>query len=583
MMPQVRKQLPTVFIEQENASARADLEAGFTEQTRTELWETFKALNDTWISGYDISNKTLFEDVMLVDRASRNVGDKILVDIFEIQNLIEGGTYKNTLLDIITTILVQNNFQHFMLPSYVNFYNVQDAVKNPVPKPDGSLEFANSLFGTFLNVDYRNSSPKFLCFYANKPSEHLDMKDNIDYRYRDDAFDLRRASDNPLIENQMDKQDWANSNKVVGFNVDMTSQNQQIFKQFSVGQTPGKPTSESLEMLNQMSNMDRNKRSTTQSVSLYNLYKNRSYECSVDMMGCALIQPMMYFNVRNIPMFTGPYMIRKVTHNITENGFETSFEGSRQPFYSLPRIDNFLQTLNIKILSTIEAKIQEKEKKNLNSTTNILNQQQNVLANIKSDEQLTKNQDCGLSANSRYYGYTVIDVPAQTSKTSRELYNSIISYLTTSGYKDDDLVLLSLIMFTFIYVDSGNSTGISAYENNYSTIDLVQLYGDSFTTYIDKKYYCVSRGTNTNLPIAKFKSFETFIQFVYTRTVGLLNTFKTNVDGSAQSSIDELSKLYVIEYPIQQNQDVWNKMSEQDQTLVKQEFKNAFYLFDSLR
>ena len=582
MMPQVRKQLPTVFIEQENASARADLEAGFTEQTRTELWETFKALNDTWISGYDISNKTLFEDVMLVDRASRNVGDKILVDIFEIQNLIEGGTYKNTLLDMITTILVQNNFQHFMLPSYVNFYNVQDAVKNPVPKPDGSLEFANSLFGTFLNVDYRNSSPKFLCFYANKPSEHLDMKDNIDYRYRDDAFDLRRASDNPLIENQMDKQDWANSNKVVGFNVDMTSQNQQIFKQFSVGQTPGKPTSESLEMLNQMSNMDRNKRSTTQSVSLYNLYKNRSYECSVDMMGCALIQPMMYFNVRNIPMFTGPYMIRKVTHNITENGFETSFEGSRQPFYSLPRIDNFLQTLNIKILSTIEAKIQEKEKKNLNSTTNILNQQQNVLANIKSDEQLTKNQDCGLSANSRYYGYTVIDVPAQTSKTSRELYNSIISYLTTSGYKDDDLVLLSLIMFTFIYVDSGNSTGISAYENNYSTIDLVQLYGDSFTTYIDKKYYCVSRGTNTNLPIAKFKSFETFIQFVYTRTVGLLNTFKTNVDGSAQSSIDELSKLYVIEYPIQQNQDVWNKMSEQDKTLVKQEFKNAFYLFESL-
>ena len=151
----------------------------------------------------------------------------------------------------------------------------------------------------------------------------------------------------------MDKQDWANSNKVVGFNVDMTSQNQQIFKQFSISQTPGKPTSESLEMLNQMSNMSRNTRSSTQSVSLYNLYKNRSYDCSVDMMGCALIQPMMYFNVRNIPMFSGPYMIRSVTHNITESGFETTFDGSRQPFYSLPKIDNFLQTLNVKLLSTI--------------------------------------------------------------------------------------------------------------------------------------------------------------------------------------------------------------------------------------
>jgi len=585
MMPQVRKELPTVFIEGDASTSRAGLEAGFTEQTRTELWETFKALNDTWISGYDFKNKTLFEDVMLVDRASRNVGDKILVDIFEIQNLIEGGTYKNNLLDIVTTILVQNNFQHFMLPSYVNFYNVQDALKNPTPKPDGSLDFANSLFGTFLNVDYRNSSPKFLCFYANKPSEHLDMKDNIDYRYRDDAFDLRRASDNPLIENQMDKKDWANSNKVVGFNVDMSSQNQQIFKQFSVSQTPGKPTSESLEMLNQMSNMSRNTRSSTQSVSLYNLYKNRSYECSIDMMGCALIQPMMYFNIRNIPMFSGPYMIRSVTHNITESGFETTFDGSRQPFYSLPRIDNFLQTLNIKILSTIETKIKENEQKNLNSSDNILNQQENVLANIKSSEQLTKNQDCAESINPRYYQYTVIDVPAQTSKTSRELYNDINTYLTSIGLVDDKLVLQSLIMFTFIYVDSGNSTGISAYENNYSTIDLTQTYGEAFASYIDTKYYCVSRGTNRNLPIAKFTSFNTFIQFVFERTKGLVDTFTSTVgnSGTAQSSIDTLSEIYVTYYPIKQNQDVWSKMSEQNVSLVKQEFKEAFNLFDSLK
>jgi hypothetical protein len=37
------------------------------------------------------------------------------------------------------------------------------------------------------------------------------MKDNIDYRFRDDAFDLRRASDNPLVESQVDKTDWARS------------------------------------------------------------------------------------------------------------------------------------------------------------------------------------------------------------------------------------------------------------------------------------------------------------------------------------------------------------------------------------
>jgi hypothetical protein len=278
-------------------------------------------------------------------------------------------------------------------------------------------------------------------------------------------------------------------------------------------------------------------------------------------------------------------MIRSVTHNITESGFETTFEGSRQPFYSLPRIDNFLQTLNVKLLSTIETKIKEKEQKNLNSSDNILNQQENVLANIKSSEQLTKNQDCAESINPRYYQYTAIDVPAQTSKTSRELYNDINTYLTSIGLVEDRLVLQSLIMFTFIYVDSGNSTGISAYENNYSTIDLTQTYGEAFASYIDTKYYCVSRGTARNVPIAKFTSFDTFIQFVFERTKGLVDTFTSTVgnSGTAQSSIDTLSEIYVTYYPIKQNQDVWSKMSEQNVALVKQEFKEAFNLFDSLK
>lgn len=73
--------------------------------------------------------------------------------------------------------------------------------------------------------------------FMGKPSEQLDLKNNVDYRYRNDAFDLRRASDNPLVENQVGKKDWDKSNKVVGFNVDIGPQNQQIFKSFQVDQS----------------------------------------------------------------------------------------------------------------------------------------------------------------------------------------------------------------------------------------------------------------------------------------------------------------------------------------------------------
>jgi hypothetical protein len=585
MLPAVRKQLPNVFVEEDNSQNRADLEAGFTEQTRTELWETFKALNDSWIAGFDFESKTLFEDVLLVDRASRNVGDKVLVDIFEIMDLIDGANYKNTLLDMVTTILVQNNFQHFMLPAYVNFYNVQDAQKNPTPRPDGSLEFGNMLFGTFLNVDYRNSSPKFLCYYANKPSEHLDMKDNIDYRYRDDAFDLRRASDNPLIENQIDKQDWAKSNKVVGFNVDMTRQNQQIFKSFSVAQDPGKPTSESLEMLNQMANLGQNRRSTTQSVSLYNLYKNRSYSCSVDMMGNALIQPMMYFNIRNIPMFSGPYMITKVSHSVNEGGFETHFEGTRQPFYSLPRIDNFIQTLNVKILSTIDSKIQEREKKLRESSTNIIAQKDNVLANLQAQETLTKSQDCQTNLNPRYSQYTAIDVPTATSKTTKELFDTIVKVLTnlnvgpTTG---TTFQTYTALLFEFIYVDTGNSSKITGYENNYSTINLKEVYGPSFTNYVNNKFYCVKRGTDNNLPVASFRSFESFIEFAFFRIKDILSNLESDLK-SGLTVLQSITKQYILNYPVGQPPNVYDTMIEQDKKIIEQEFTKAIQVFDTVQ
>jgi hypothetical protein len=590
MLPMVRKQLPNVMVTQDSSDNRANLEAGFTEQTRTELWETFKALNDTWIAGFDFENKTLFEDVLLVDRASRNVGDKIIVDIFQIQELIKDGSYKNTLLDMITTILVQNNFQYFMLPAFVNFYNVQDASKNPTPRPDGSLEFGNTLFGTFLNVDYRNSSPKFLCYYVNKPSEHLDMKDNIDYRYRDDAFDLRRASDNPLQENQSGKIDWDKSNKVVGFNVDITRQNQQIFKSFNVSQNPGKPTSESLEMLNQMANLGGNRRSTTQSVSLYNIYKNRSYECQVDMMGCALIQPLMYFNIRNIPMFSGPYMITKVTHEITDGDFITNFTGVRQPFYSLPKIDNFLQTLNIKILSTIQTKIQEREQVNRTKSENVISQKDNVLANIKAQETLTKNQDCAANINPRYRNYVGTDTPQQTSVNAKELFNTIKTELINRGYSPTDLKtsLTATIAFIFIYVDSGISGGsINGYENNYSTINLQEVYGDSFVNYIKKNYFCVSRGTKSNLPLASFNSFKSFVEFVLNRVANIptiIESYKNEFDfTTTKGFMGAFFKAYVLHYPINQVENVYTTMTEQEKLSVELTFVNALEVYKSVQ
>ena len=138
----------------DRTSVKSDLQG---EQSRYELWDTFKSINDKFISGNDYKTKTLFEDILLFDRASRDVGQRIYADIFKVKDLIEYGKYTNTMLDMVTTILTENNFTYFTMPAYANFYNVQDASKNPTPNPEGTLEFANSLFGTFLTLDYQTN------------------------------------------------------------------------------------------------------------------------------------------------------------------------------------------------------------------------------------------------------------------------------------------------------------------------------------------------------------------------------------------------------------------------------------------
>ena len=582
LMTGVRAGLPNITIEGDKGN-KSQLEG---EQTRVEMWETFKAFNDTWVAGGDFKSKTMFEDVLLFDRASRDVGQKVYVDIFKIKDLIEGSLYKNNMLDIVSTILSQNNFTYFPLPAYANFYNAQDAEKNPVPRSEGSTEFANSFWGTFLNVDYRNTSPKFLCYYANKPSQYVDMKDNVDYRFRDDAFDLRRASDNPLVESQSNKKNWDKSNKVVGFNIDISNQNQQIFKNFSVGQDVGKPTAESLEMLNQMANQSRNRSTGSQNVSLYNLYRNRSYECSVDMLGNALIQPMMYFNVRNIPMFSGPYMITSVTHQISEGEFSTTFKGTRQPFYSLPKIDSFIQSLSLDIISKLQEKVKANEEKAKSSPENVIFQKNNVVSNVTGTDTITKNQDCSDKINSGYVGYTPLDSPTSTQisyKDFKKLLGDRIVAIgipkeTTSGVVttlNENFLKLSAVLFSFIYLDSASSSGMKAYENNYSTINLTETYGPILAATTNKKYYCLSRGTNLNIPVVSFISAEKFVDFAIGKFKDRLSLIETATD-------EEIVQLYVTKYPNIQPDNVYTEMTEQDKNTLQNKVKQSVDIYRSL-
>jgi hypothetical protein len=73
--------------------------------------------------------------------------------------------------------------------------------------------------------------------------------------------------------------------------------------------------------------------------NMYNIYGVRSYSAEIEMLGNPMIQPMMYFQLNNIPMFHGAYMIIRTRHNIKPNHMTTWFTGSRIRAIETPLFD----------------------------------------------------------------------------------------------------------------------------------------------------------------------------------------------------------------------------------------------------
>ena len=495
------------------------------QQSKVETYEKFKALNDKWIAGGDFTNKTYFEDILFLDRASRNIGDTLLVDVFELKNMLNKRTAESSLKMSVYTflagLLINNNFVIMNLPAYVNFYNVQDVDGVDIRKPEGTLEFANNMWGTFLSVDYRTSGPKMVCFFTGKPSQYLDLPDNKYYGFRNDGFDMRRASEVPLIEDLDNKKDWAISNRCVGFNVDIGIRNQNIFYSFSVGQDNGKATSEVVNAVYNMGTQAAGVNTATQNVGLYNMYKQRSYPCTVTSLGNAMIQPTMYFNLRHVPMFNGPYLIQDVVHSITPGNFQTQFTGIRQGIFDLPQIDKYLQSINRNLLTKLEAIVKNRKEQ----ADTIITTDAQKAANTQSNANNSPSTENSCVAITSYLneGFESVKVTG-TTVNPQTMYDEIVKVLKQNSpvaTVDNQMIK---VMYSICYVTNYKNNVFDGYSNNYSTpINLETNFSPTYKTanggtqYFNKTYSCVKVSEKKQLPVANFDTLNDFVSFLYAR------------------------------------------------------------------
>ena len=399
--------------------------------------DKFKVLDD------DYYNDTEFSRFHFIDTLYNDLGDEFYINL-------------TTLLDLLNIVVdgYQSGSDGFFRSemSIYSFMSLLCQKHNmlllamPVFNKNGDKDLEHM----FTPISYNESSednvlvgPSYVCFYPHQASQHLDLPYG---QYADDGFniiqDINSTSSfaGPVSINDLN--DGESEYSIPAFAVEYGSQKQSIFKNVNVNMDNPQTTEAAVAT---MFNISKSANGGARDLvydgqDLFKIYSNYSYTCQVEMMGCAQIQPLMYFQLNNIPMFRGAYQIIQVEHDITPGNMTTSFKGVRINRTKIPMSKN---CVSLKIIS------------------DIMGRQNNVHDDLKKDTEL-KRYDIIYNNNNTGYMETEMNV---TENYLSSNYREYIQFGENVDFDSLNLTLRQLIFCVIkdmkeLYSTSGKRYGI---------------------------------------------------------------------------------------------------------------------------
>jgi len=366
---------------------------------KLDTYLTLKNIHDKWLTGsaaeglrkvklgaafdFDQSKESwLFSQFSFVDRAYTDIRHKV-IDPTPLLNLKENP--KVSLYTLMYDLIAHNQFEFFPLPTTVDF----------------STKGFDMSFMPHLTVDKESidENPRFYIMYMGGFSDSLDMESK-DYEFANDGFDI---TPEPCIDCPIDfykgdvavygnQQSLPNSvllieggaeddggfrigghgdavsipsygnwicvgtagmgdckiqkQELKAFAVNYGQDNQNFFKSIALDQAEFQETQESLMVIDALTHEEgTTKDPMLKGQNLLNVYQKRSYTCKVDAFGMMSILPLQYFQLNNVPMFHGAYIITNVEHHVTQGDVSTTFEGVRISQSVIPYVSGFLTAI----------------------------------------------------------------------------------------------------------------------------------------------------------------------------------------------------------------------------------------------
>jgi N-acetyl-anhydromuramyl-L-alanine amidase AmpD len=265
--------------------------------------------------------------------------------------------------NIISDLLGENKFDFFPLPSFTNFTNNN--------RDKDINKTAREMFEPYTGTIVKSSGPQFICMYVGGTSRMVDLRskggnckiDQDDLSFNDDGFEIsddttsqkppeyaKPMSEEPLAPsntryNYKDP-DRIEGNGFTAFRIAYGIENQNMFKNIELDQSEFTETNESLMVIDRLAKGGNPSDRTQKGNNLHNVYLTRAYTCKVESLGNMTIQPLQYFELTNVPMFYGTYLITEVSHNVKPNHITTNFKGTRQPIATVPVVEDVATAMN---------------------------------------------------------------------------------------------------------------------------------------------------------------------------------------------------------------------------------------------
>lgn len=334
-----------------------------TQDAKTSLYLTLKNLYDKHLTNlpnsigrYRLNEENCeFNRCYFIDTYYNNLGDELKINSNTLCSIIEAltegyesgngeGSLNSTMsiYEFMSLICEKHGLLLLAMPffnGYNNKNNVYESLQTmftPIPYNTNSIE--DTITG-----------PSYICYYPHQPSQHLDNKKS---QYRNDALDIDDISGVNVNHCNMFLNTNDNHFVIPTFAVEYGSQKQSIFKNVNINMENPQITEASVSAQFNLLNDTRSRGEGQAGIifegqNLYKIYSNYSYTCQVEMMGCSQIQPLMYFQLNNIPMFKGIYQIIQVEHNVTPGDMSTTFKGVRINRTKMPMIKGGIATVSL--------------------------------------------------------------------------------------------------------------------------------------------------------------------------------------------------------------------------------------------